>query len=400
MRTGQVRRGVQSESSFRFNRGRSMRTHFRNYLALILVPAMALSPSRVAAASPASLEDTLRPVIANQMELMQIPGLIVAVQTPDRGSWQAAFGVADTATGLPMDVADHMRVGSITKSFTATVILELAQEGRLGLDDKLAPFFPGFNTNGATIRQALQLTSGIADYTTVGFLNALADDPKRVWSPEELLATVANQPPMFPAGTSWYYSNTNYVMLGMIAEQVTGEPLRQLLADRVFTPLNMTGCSVPEVTDAGIPQPFSRGYQFGTDWGRSSTPPAPLPPLLDVTDINPSWGAGAGAAICTVADLTIWARALATGELLDPAMQTQRLSWYPAQDPKAKYGLGVVDINGLVGHNGEISGYMSQAARRESDGTIIVVLTNLTTAPDNNEPATVISEMVSRAIPA
>jgi len=377
-----------------------MSTHFRPHLALVLVPAVGVWSSGVAGASPASLEDTLRPVVTEQMNQMQVPGLIVSVQTPNRGSWQAAFGVSNTITRVPMDIADHVRVGSITKSFTATVILQLALEGKLALDDQLAPYFPGFNTNGATIRQALQLTTGLADYTTVGFLNALADNPQRVWSPEELLATVADQPPMFPAGTNWYYSNTNFVMLGMIAEQVTGKPLRELIADRVFAPLNMTGCSMPEPTDAAIPEPFSRGHQFGTDWGRAPTPPAPLPPLVDVTDINPSWAAGAGAAICTAADMTVWAKALATGELLDPTMQAQRLSWYPTQDPKAKYGLGVVDINGLVGHNGEISGYMSQAARRESDGTIIVVLTNLTMAPDTGEPATVISEMISRAIPA
>jgi D-alanyl-D-alanine carboxypeptidase len=162
----------------------------------------------------------------------------------------------------------------------------------------------------------------------------------------------------------------------------------------------MTGCSMPVATDASIPAPSSRGYQFGTDWGRPASPPAPLPPLLDVTDTNPSWGYGAGAAICTAADMVVWAKALATGELLEPAMQAQRLTWAPTQDPHAKYGLGVVDINGLVGHNGQISGFMSQAARRESDGTIIVVLTNLTMAPDTSEPATVISEMISRAIPS
>jgi len=378
---------------------RNMRTLFGFQPALLLVFAVGAGSIGTVHASPASLADTVRPVVVEQMQRMRIPGLIVSVQTPDGQSWIEALGVADTVTQTPMNVADHMRVGSITKSFTATVILQLAQDGRLALDDQLATYFPGFDTNNATIRQALQLTSGIADYTTVGFLNALAEGPQRVWSPGELLATVADQPPMFPAGTSWYYSNTNYVMLGMLAEQVTGQPLGRLIADRVFAPLQMTGCSMPAISDADLPEPFSRGYQFGTDWGRTTAPPAPLPPLLDVTDTNPSWAAGAGAAICTVADMTIWANALATGQLLDPSMQAQRLSWYPTQDPKAKYGLGVVDINGLVGHNGEISGYMSQAARRESDGTLIVVLTNLTSAPDNGEPATVISEMISRAVP-
>ncbi|CAN5635901.1 serine hydrolase domain-containing protein [soil metagenome] len=367
--------------------------------ALTGIVALALTACGSSNAEPASLDDTLRPVVTSLMAKMKIPGLIVAVQTPDRGSWQAALGVSDIGSHTPMDLADHVRVGSITKSMTATVILQLAQEGRLALDDRLAPYFPEIDTNNATIRQALQLTSGVADYTTTEFLNATATDPQRVWSPDELVATVAGEPPMFPAGQGWYYSNTNFVMLGIIAERVTGQPLRQLITDRIFGPLGMTGCSYPEPADAAIPGPSSRGYMFGLDWGRAASPPAPLPPLVDVADFNPSWGAGAGAAICTAADMTIWGRALATGELLDPTMQTQRLRWVPAGDPHAKYGLGVVNINGLVGHNGEISGYMSQTARRESDGTVIVVLSNVMIAPDLTEPATAISELISEAIP-
>ncbi len=367
------------------------------WIAALLAASLTTAPP--AAAEPPSLEATLLPVVTDQMAKMGIPGLIVSVQTPDRGTWQAALGVSDIVTRTPMDVADHVRIGSITKSLTATVILQLAQEGRLRLDDPLAPYFPGVQTNRATIRQALQLTSGIADYTTDAFLNALAVAPQRVWSPAELVCLVADEPPMFPAGTSWYYSNTNYVMLGIVAEQVTGQPLRQLIADRIFGPLNMTGCSFPDAADNTIPQPNSRGYMLSTKWDRPPTPPAPLPPLVDVTDFNPSWAAGAGQAICTAADLVLWARALATGELLDPEMQAQRLTFYPTGDPHARYGLGIVDINGLVGHNGEISGFMSQAARRASDGTVIVVLSNLMIAPDLTEPATAISELISRAIP-
>lgn len=375
----------------------------RRVLSAVLVAVvgpLGAVPGSAPAAPARSLEATLLPVVTAQMQKMRIPGVIVAVATPDRGDWQAALGVSDTVTRAPTDVADHVRVGSITKSFTATVILQLAQEGRLSLEDPLAPYFPAIDTNGATIRQALALRSGIADYTSIEFLNATAADPTRVWSPEEVVDTVAGQPPMFPAGTDFYYSNTNFVMLGIIAERVTGQPLAQLFTDRIFTPLQMTGCSYPVPSDSALPQPFSRGYMFGADWGRPPTPPAPLPPLIDATDFNPSWGAGAGGAICTLADLTVWARALATGELLDPAMQAQRLTWIPAGDPNARYGLGIANIRGLVGHNGEISGYMSQTARRESDGTVIVVLCNLVSSPDLIEPATAISELISEAIPA
>ena len=375
-------------------------SRLRIAIAATLVLALT-SPNSAAAEpeGPSSLQARLLPLVTAQMTAMGIPGLIVSVQAPGGASWQAALGVSDVATGAPMDVADHMRIGSITKSLTATVILQLAQEGRLRLDDPLAPYFPGVQTNQATIRQALQLTSGVADYTTDAFLNALAVAPQRVWSPAELVALIADEPPMFPAGTSWYYSNTNYVMLGMIAEQVTGQPLGRLITDRIFTPLGMAGCSFPDAADNTIPAPHPHGYMLSTMWDRQPTPPAPLPALVDVTDFNPSWAAGAGQAVCTVDDLVVWARALATGELLDSDMQRQRLTWYPTGDPHAKYGLGVVDINGLVGHNGEISGFMSQTARRESDGTVIVVLSNLMLAPDLTEPATAISELISRALP-
>lgn len=376
-----------------------MSRHHLWIAALLASSLTAPGPAGANPGEPSSLESTLLPLVTAQMTKMGIPGVIVSVQTPGRGAWQAALGVADIATRAPMDVADHVRVGSVTKSLTATVILQLAQEGRLHLDDPLAPYFPGVQTNRATIRQALQLTSGIADYTTDAFLNALAVVPQRVWSPAELVGLVADEPPMFPAGTDWYYSNTNYVMLGIVAEQVTGQPLGRLISDRIFTPLGMTGCSFPDATDATVPDPSSRGYMLSNTWDRPPTPPAPLPAIVDVTDVNPSWAAGAGQAICTAADLAVWGRALATGELLDPEMQAQRLTYYPTGDPHAKYGLGVVDINGLVGHNGEISGYMSQTARRESDGTVIVVLSNLMIAPDLTEPATAISELISRAIP-
>lgn len=146
---------------------------------------------------------------------------------------------------------------------------------------------------------------------------------------------------MFPAGTDWCYSNTNDVMLAMVAEQVTGQPLRRLISDRIFVPLAMAGCSFPDA-DAAIPDPSSRGYMLSTTWDRPPTPPAPLPALVDVTDFNPSWAAGRQA-----------------GNLR----------------------------------------YMSQTARRESNGTVIVVLSNLMIAPELTEPATAISELISRAIP-
>ena len=132
--------------------------------------------------------------------------------------------------------------------------------------------------------------------------------------------------------------------------------------------------------------------------GQAADPPAPLPALVDVTDFNPSWAAGAGQATCTAADVAVWGVHWPPGSFRPGHAGQRRPSFRPGTR-NAKYGLGIVDINGLVGHNGELSGYMSQTARRESDGTVIVVLSNLMIAPDLTEPATAISELISRAIP-
>lgn len=360
-------------------------------------------PAGAAGTSPelspaASLESAILPVLTDLMDELQVPGMVVIVDSPDRGTYEVALGVADVETEEPMELRNRFRVGSNTKTMTATVILQLVEEGKLGLDDPIAPYFPGVDTNGATIRQALNMTSGIPTYTTDAFLNGLADAPGRVWTTDELFAAIGGQPPDFAPGEGWHYSNTNYVMLGRIAEQLGGAPLGELVDDRVFTPLGMSGCSLPRADDATMPSPASRGYQYGTRWDDPS-PPAALPALVDVTDINPSWGFGTGEAICAAGDMAIWAKALATGELLSPEMQAERFE-FVENEFNFPYGLGVGVFNGLVGHNGHISGFMTQATMRESDGTVIVVLTNVTQSPSGDLPATTISEMISRAIPA
>ncbi|MBH0123103.1 beta-lactamase family protein, partial [Rhodococcus sp. CX] len=203
------------------------------------------APTAEAPPAQDDLEAAVRPVITEQMEEMGIPGLVAIVRSPERGDYEIAAGVANIDTGEPVEMTDHFRIGSITKTFTATVALQLAQEGKFGLDDPLEQYFPQVDTNGATIRQALNMTSGIPTYTTDAFLNALADDPQRVWTPDELLATIEGVPAEFAPGEGWDYSNTNYVLLGMLAERFGGAPLKTLIQDRIFTPLQMNGCSLP-----------------------------------------------------------------------------------------------------------------------------------------------------------
>jgi D-alanyl-D-alanine carboxypeptidase len=153
----------------------------------------------------ASLESILLPVITEQMEQMQVPGLVAIVETRDGDSYEVALGFADADAERAMELTDHLRIGSITKTLTATVILQLSEEGALALDDPLAPYFPGVDTNGATIRQALNMTSGIPGYTGDSFMQGQAADPQRVWTPDEIIAIVAGRPPAFAAGEAWEY---------------------------------------------------------------------------------------------------------------------------------------------------------------------------------------------------
>lgn len=381
------------------NTDRSPRPPASLVLAFLGVAALsgcaATTPPPVASPSSgeASLESIVQPILTEQMERMEVPGLVAIVQSPDGEVYRAALGLADIASERPMALRDHLRIGSITKTMTATVILQLVDEGMLSLDDPLARYLPDAGTNGATVRQALDMSSGIPPYTSDAFMRGQAADPAKRWTPQMVLAIVADLPATFPPGEGKEYSNTNYTMLGMIAEQVGGAPLSRLLTERIFAPLGMDGCSA-DAEDTTIPPPRSRGYQWGDYWDGEGSPP----PIADVTDWNMSWGFGTGEAICTAEDMLIWARALYEGALLKPATQQARLEAI-SDDSALPYGLGIADLGGLIGHNGSVAGFQAQAAVRESDGTVIVVLTNLSVSPDLEAPATTISAAISQALP-
>ena len=140
------------------------------------------------------------PILTTQMEQLQIPGLVAMVQASNGDTYQAALGVANVSTGEPMEMDDRFRIGSITKTMTATVILQLSDEGKLSLDDPLETYLPGYSTNDATIQQALDMRSGIPSYTDETFWQGLAADPERVWTPQEVLDTVADRSATFLAG--------------------------------------------------------------------------------------------------------------------------------------------------------------------------------------------------------
>jgi D-alanyl-D-alanine carboxypeptidase len=351
---------------------------------------------------------TLQPQVEEQMTNLRVPGALVYVDVPGEGTWSQAFGTGNIEGDTPITPNDHFRIGSNTKTFTGTVILQLVDEGRLRLDDPVSEYQPQVpNGENITIRQLLNMTSGLFSYTEdEDFNNTLDTDPQKVWEPEELIEIGFSHQPDFSPGDGFQYSNTNTVLLGMIIEQLTGQPLEQEFQDRIFVPLGMGNSLFPERSSAAIPDPHPRGYMYQTNVETLNTSELQEEEAEqadesagepnDVTDENPSWGWAAGAAISTLNDMIIWAKADATGALLSSEAQKERLTWVsPPPSPGAQYGLAIAEFpGGFIGHDGQLPGFNSFVAHNPETGATIVVFTNVYSAPDGSQPANEITKAI------
>jgi D-alanyl-D-alanine carboxypeptidase len=297
-----------------------------------------------------------------------IPGAVVSVRIPGRGYYVEAFGQADMETGQPMEIEDKVRIASITKTFVATVILQLVDEGALGLDNTIEAYLPQVpNAANITIRELLNHTSGIYDYEDDEFIKSVVNNPLRAWAPEELLQLGISKPPYFPPGTGFHYSNTNYIALGMIVEKLTGNRLGEEVKERIIEPLDLAATEFPSGPE--MMGKYSHGY---TDIGTSGS-------LRDITVIDMSWDWAAGAMISNLGDLEVWAEALATGRLISEKMHEESLKWVEMPDLPGVtfYGLGVTEIAGFVGHSGLDPGYNSAMYYLpDQEATIIVLFNN------------------------
>ena len=297
-----------------------------------------------------------------------IPGMSVLVRVPGRGSYVQTYGESNVATGAPFTRDGHVRIASITKTFTATLILRLVDQGVLGLDDHLSQYVKGIkNGRQITIRQMLNMTSGIFSYTEDEAFGAAFDaDPTAPFPPSAAIAIIKAHEPDFAPGQGWHYSDSNYLLLGVIASKVTGRPIDELMEDLVTEPLGLDHTSYP--TSTSIPRPRIRGYLAQPDGS-----------LRDVTAVNPAVAAGAGAMISTLDDLASYAKALADGTILSRATQRERLDLINVDlSPvlKTGYGLGIFDIQGFLGHDGAIYGYSTAMFHLPQRNATIVVIGN------------------------
>lgn len=294
-----------------------------------------------------AIEKQLNTLIDTVYSNNKVPGIAVQIFLPDF-TYQKVVGKADLNTGRERSLDDKIRIGSITKTFVATVILQLVDEGKIALDDPLSKYMPDYpNGSNITIRQILDMTSGIHDYL---------DDPlvgesffyfrTNKFTPKELYEATMGLNPYFAPGKGWTYSNGNYNILGMLVEQLTGNKLEDELNKRIITPLGLTNTTLP--VSAKIDGQHSNGYMLDTSTNQ----------LVDVTEIEPSITWAAGAMVSDFKDLKTYVKALVTGAMLSPNTQAERLKFVPTGlKTWAGYGLGIFRLEGFIGHNGGITGY-------------------------------------------
>jgi D-alanyl-D-alanine carboxypeptidase len=320
-----------------------------------------------------------------------VPGITVLVRDGDR-SLQLTSGVSDLEKRTAVATDDHFRIGSIAKPYVATVVMQLAEEGRLDLDDPVELYLPGMVPNGSDIalRRLLNHTSGIADYSEVSQEVAapyLQGDYAHVWTPRQLVKIAVAAGPLFKPGADVHYSNTNYALIGLVIEKVSGHSLGHELRTRIFEPLKLTNTTF--ATDGHMPAPHARGYLVGK--GKP----------VDVTEVFPYYW-GAGNLVADADDVAVFYKALMGGRLVSPASLAE-MRKVVAQTPDRGQGLGLVSgrnrCGRFYGHDGSVPGYFSDALVMNS-GRQVVFLVNSVSIQDNvanPEAQKVLGEVVETA---
>lgn len=327
-------------------------------------------------ALPEELQAELQAALEDTMAEYDVPGAIAGVWIPGEGSWTTAAGVADIASGEPTSTDMSWPLRSVTKSYTVTLLLQLVDEGAVTLDDTIDQYVEGV-TNGdrITLRQLANMSSGNSDYTNEDFVAVFGEDPTRIFTLDELNSFVLGQPARFEPGAEHVYTNANTNLLGAVVEKATGQPFADVLSERILEPLGLHDTRY--VLDASTwTEPHALGY------GPDADPREPM-------DQNFSIFGPAGSMISTLEDGRVWAEALATGSLLDPETQAERLDGWPLEvgPPYDIYALGIGETQGWWGHNGEGLGYTVAVFHDPETGASIVVYTNESNVEPKAHPA-------------
>lgn len=359
------------------------------FLAVLLIVAL----SSLFAASCTTKKETPKPkmkadtrkqlqsVINKQMQNFGTVGIVAGVWSP-KGNWTTTAGNADETLGTPSKLNEQFHIDGITKTFTSTIILQLVDEGKLKLDDKLSKWFPKIpNAKNITIRQMLNMTSGIYSYTEyTGFSMVVLNSPETKWDEKMVTDIVLQHQPYNEPGKAWHFSDTNYYLLGEIIKKVSKKSLEEEFKICILDRIEFADTVFPTVPEQV--GDYAHGYTF-INAGR-----------VDISGIDPSAYAAAGAVISNLDDLKTWSKALANGDIVSKKMHAEQLKTVPIPGQEklnSKHGLGIISLDGYLGFSGTMPGYDSAMFYLPKEDTTIVVLVNKSTAEANEAFNTFIS---------
>ena len=316
------------------------------------------------------------------------PGAIVGVWEGSKSPLIVVRGKSNIVSNAPLKAEETFRIASVTKTFTATVVLQLIDEGVLSLDQTIDKYFPEVpNAASITIRMVLGMTSGVTNffYEDPNVAWSYQHEPLRKWTQQELYNILISEAPAFQPGEKCVYSDANYFLLGMLAEKVTGSSIKELISSRIIVPLGLTKTvfpDTPEMTGA-----YMHGYRNNVA----------VESLEDITAVDPSLPWAGGAMISNLYDLKAWLNALVQGTLLSPALQQERLRW-TAMSTYLSYGLGIANLSGFIGHDGSILGYNNFLFYLPEKDAYIITIVNKCNDEGNDNPAQTLFLKVTKTL--
>jgi D-alanyl-D-alanine carboxypeptidase len=333
-------------------------------------------PSAPEGALPDATQEALQQVLDDTVAEYGVPGAAVGVWVPGQGSWTTAVGLADVESDTAASTDMQWPLRSVTKSFTVTLILQLVDEGEISLDDTIDGFVDGVTAGDQiTLRELAYMSSGNADYTNDSFLEAFSADPTKIFTLDELNGFMLSEPAQFAPGTQHVYTNANTNLLGAVVEDVTGQPFADVVQERIFDPLQLANTRYTlDVADWEEPHPIGYVLEDGE--------PSPQPDNLSI--FGP-----AGSMLATIDDMRVWGIALATGALLAPETQAERIEGSPLEvgPPYDIYALGIGETDGWWGHNGEGLGFTAAVFHNPDTAATIAVFMNLSNVEPKAHPA-------------
>lgn len=363
--------------------------------ATLLVPTVAAAGQSSRPAPDPAVQRTLDDLVRKD----GFPGVLAAVRTSDGRVRDYRAGVANLATQQRLPLDGQVRIGSNTKTFVATVVLQLVAEGEVQLDASVETYLPGLlrgkgiDGRRITVRQLLQHTSGLPEYVDLWFKD-FARNQNRFVEPHELLETALTRPAQFAPGKKWAYSNTNYIVAGLLVQRVTGRPVAEEVNRRIIKPLGLRGTYWPREGERTLRGRHPRGYH--------TLVPGKAPVDVTATDTSAPWAAGA--LVSTPRDLMTFFTALLDGDLLEPAqleeMQTTVAAPGSTIRGDERYGLGIQTFTLSCGgtawtHGGDIPGFETRHAVTTDGRAAVVAVTSL---PHGMPAARHVERAVDRAI--